>query len=461
MAIRFAHMADIHLGAFRDERLRELNIRAFEEALSICAQEKLDFIIIAGDLFHVNLPDMTIAERAVKQICELKQKGIRFYIVYGSHDYSTGGASLIDVLDSASLFTKVTKTSADDDVGPEAGSVPGADDKKGKDGKTGDKVVEKITLEFVQDKSGALLCGMPGRKSSLEKKYYEMLDTSGLEKTKGFKVFVFHSAITEFRPDYLPEGDSIPLSLFPKGFDYYAGGHVHERFLKQEGAYGIIAYPGTLFGYDYLDLEKGSKDKRGFYIVEHDPKTGKTSTDFKEVKLADIKVVDVDVDRLDHQAANQKLRSVVGGIKPAEAVVLLKIHGQLASGRQSDVDMNEATEGLDAAGAAAVFVNRNQLKGAELEKIKVETGPREGIESKIFNEYLQQFDSKDPRFKGEAGLGLSKELLEIARVPKPEGRSKSDHEKALLKKTMPLLAKKTEDARGQGPATPRSNGGDA
>jgi DNA repair protein SbcD/Mre11 len=447
LTIRFAHMADVHLGAFRDERLRELNMRAFEEALSICAQEELDFILISGDLFHVNLPDMGIADRAVRGIRDLKQKGIRFYMIYGSHDYSTGGSCLIDVLDSADLFTKITKASTEED------EAPGPDDKKGKD----DKVGEKIILDFIEDKSGALLCGMPGRKSSLEKKYYEMLDTTNLEKRKGFKVFAFHSAITEFRPDYLPEGDSIPLSLFPKGFDYYAGGHIHERFIKQESNHGTIAYPGALFGYDYTDLERGSKDKRGFYIVEHDLKTGKTTTEFKEVKLADIKIVDVDVDGIDQQAANQKLRSIVGSVKAAEAVVLMKVHGQLTGGRPSDVNIQEASDGLDASGAAAVFINRNQLKGAELEKIRVETGPREGIEAKVFNEYLLKFDSPDARFKGENGLGLSKELLEIARAPRPEGRTKSDHEKGLLKKAMPLFAKKDSEPK----AAPKNEGGDA
>lgn len=431
MAIRFAHMADIHLGAFRDERLRELNMRAFEEALTICAQEELDFILISGDLFHVNLPDMNIADRAVRLMRELKEKGVRLYVVYGSHDYSTGGSCLIDVLDSAALFTRVTKAST------EESEEPLSNEKK-------DKVGERIILDFVEDKSGALLCGMPGRKAALEKKYYELLDTSALEKRKGFKVFAFHSAITEYRPDYLPEGDSIPLSLFPKGFDYYAGGHVHERFLKQEGAYGTIAYPGALFGYDYTDLERGSKDKRGFYIVEHDPKTGNTTTNFKEVKLADIRIIEVDVDGIDHMAANLKVRDTIAAAKPAGAVVLLKVHGQLSSGRASDVNIPEAQEALDAAGAAAVFVNRNALKGAELEKIKVETGPRDGIEARIFNEYLMKFDSKDPRFKGESGMNLSKELLEIARIPRPEGRTKGDHEKLLLKKAMPLFVRSTD-----------------
>jgi DNA repair exonuclease SbcCD nuclease subunit len=432
MAIRFAHMADVHLGAFRDDRLRELNLRAFEEALDICAGEDLDFILICGDLFHVNLPEMAIVERAVRKIRELKDAGMRIYLIYGSHDYSALGSSLIDVLGSAALFTKITQARTEEG-----------------DGK-GDKAGEELYLDFIEDETGALLCGMPGRKSSLEKRYFEMLQTKPLEERKGFKVFAFHSGITEFRPDYLPEGDSIPLSLFPKGFDYYAGGHIHERFEKEEKGYGLITYPGTLFGYDYMDLERGSRNPRGFYVVEHDPDTKRTTAEFKEVKVANTRVVDVDTEGLDPSEANKELREVVGGVDANESVVLLKVHGKLNSGRASDVAIGEVREALDQGGASAVFINRNQLRGADIEKIRVEIGPRDDIENKLFTEYLGSFGSRDPRFEGEAGLKLCRELLDIVRVPKAEGTTKADHNKILLKKATPLINK-----------VPKAKGGDA
>jgi exonuclease SbcD len=132
----------------------------------------------------------------------------------------------------------------------------------------------------------------------------------------------------------------------------------------------------------------------------------------------------------------------VGAVQAHGSIVLLKVQGQLASGRASDIVIGEAREALDQAGSSAVFINRNKLKGAEMEKIKVDTGPRDEIEDKLFTEYIQSFGSKDERFSGDRGLGLCKDLLEIVRVPKPEGTTTADHHKILLKKSLPVVSKR-------------------
>ena len=76
---------------------------------------------------------------------------------------------------------------------------------------------------------------MLGKKGSLEKEYYQALDKENLEKETGYKIFLFHSALTEFKPEELKDIESHPLSLLPKNFNYYAGGHVHYVFDKEEG----------------------------------------------------------------------------------------------------------------------------------------------------------------------------------------------------------------------------------
>jgi len=63
---KFAHIADCHLGAQKYSKLKELELKAFKETLDICITEKVDFIIISGDLFHSNLPDMGIVKETVK-----------------------------------------------------------------------------------------------------------------------------------------------------------------------------------------------------------------------------------------------------------------------------------------------------------------------------------------------------------------------------------------------------------
>ena len=77
---------------------------------------------------------------------------------------------------------------------------------------------------------------------------------------------MFHTALTEFQPSDLERIDSNPLSLLPKNFDYYAGGHVHYVFEKDEKGYGTIVYPGPTFPNSFSELEKLGHGS--FYIYE-------------------------------------------------------------------------------------------------------------------------------------------------------------------------------------------------
>ena len=104
----FAHFADVHLGAYAKE-LRELNLQAFLKALDACIAKRVDFILIAGDLFHINVPDLAVVERAAAKLLEVKEAGIPVYVWYGSHDYSPTEKSIIDVLASSGLFVKVAR----------------------------------------------------------------------------------------------------------------------------------------------------------------------------------------------------------------------------------------------------------------------------------------------------------------------------------------------------------------
>jgi DNA repair exonuclease SbcCD nuclease subunit len=49
--MKFAHLADCHLGGWRYPELQQLNFDSFKTALEICKKEKVEFVLIAGDLF--------------------------------------------------------------------------------------------------------------------------------------------------------------------------------------------------------------------------------------------------------------------------------------------------------------------------------------------------------------------------------------------------------------------------
>lgn len=104
---KFAHLADCHLGAQKYPELKELEMAAFKNCLDKCMEEKVDFIIIAGDLFHSNLPDMGVVKEAVGKLKEVKENGIPIYINYGSHDFSPNETSIIDVITESGLLKKL------------------------------------------------------------------------------------------------------------------------------------------------------------------------------------------------------------------------------------------------------------------------------------------------------------------------------------------------------------------
>jgi len=167
-------MSDIHLGAHREPALKELERKCFAEAMDACVKEAVDFLLISGDLFDSGIPDLGVVNDAVKKMRELRDAKIPIYAIYGSHDYTPTGTSVIDILHTAGVLTNIMHPSI-------------------KDGRLRLKI-------FVDPDTGAKLTGIAARKIGLESKQYEILDREPLEKETGFKVFAFHSGITQFKP---------------------------------------------------------------------------------------------------------------------------------------------------------------------------------------------------------------------------------------------------------------------
>ena len=80
--------------------MEKLEIETFSRAMDICIERKVDFILICGDLFHVGIPDLTVVKEAITKMREVRQQGIPIYAIYGSHDYTPTGTSIIDIIES-------------------------------------------------------------------------------------------------------------------------------------------------------------------------------------------------------------------------------------------------------------------------------------------------------------------------------------------------------------------------
>jgi hypothetical protein len=395
--MRFAHLADIHLGGWREPKLREINAKAFSKAVDACIEANVDFIVIAGDLFNNSLPSLDSLKLAVTKFKQLKDKGISIYIVSGSHDYSPSGKTMLDVLEGAGLVHNVAR----------------AIEKNG-----------KLTLQFTKDnKTSAYIAGLPGRKGTLEKSYYEALDRE--IRQQGYKIFVFHTAISEFKPE--EEIESAPLSSLPKGFDYYAGGHVHSVFQAEESGYGMIAFPGPLFPNNFKELEELGRG--GFFLVDN----GKA--EWQPVQVANTFSINLDCNHKTPEEIESGLLNAIKNKEFNETLVTIRLYGTLRAGKPSEVDLKNFFAELYGKSAIFVMKNTTKLVAKGFEEVKVEQASVEEIEHRIIKEHLGQFKTFTP----EQEQRLAKELMHILSSEKDEGEKVNEFSKRLVSEVDRIL----------------------
>jgi exonuclease SbcD len=400
--MKFAHMADCHIGGWRDQKLRDLNTEAFFKAINICIEKKVDFILIAGDLFNTAIPGIDRLRDVVKKFRLLKEKGIPVYLIAGSHDYSPSGKTMLDVLEEAGLCINVVK------------------------GKVVDK---KLRLKFTVDKkTGVKITGMLGRRGMLDRSYYEELDREDLENEQGFKIFMFHTSITELKPKKLENMESSPISLLPKGFDYYAGGHVHIIEKKDLPGYKNVIYPGPLFPNNYHELEelKGG----GFYIYED----GNLARE--NINVKNVFTMNVDAN---HKLPEQVTNEIMEQVKNKEfydTVVMIRVSGVLENGRVSEIDFRKIYELLLEKSAYFVMRNTMHLSGKEYAEVKVETGTAEETEEKLIDEHIGQM--KISSWDKDKEKDMIKKLMVLLSSEKKEGEKVYQFE-ARIKEEMERL----------------------
>ncbi|MDP3065545.1 MAG: exonuclease SbcCD subunit D [Methanobacteriaceae archaeon] len=401
---KFAHLADCHIGAQKYPELKELEMNAFKKCMDRCMVEKVDFIVISGDLFHSNLPNMGAVKEAVEKMKEVRDQGIPIYLNYGSHDYSPNETSIIDLLNSAGLIQKIVEGEVKD---------------------------EKLKLKFFQDPAtGAKLCGISARKMGLESSYYDALDRESLQNEPGFKIFVFHSAITDFKPEFLAEMDSIPLSLFPRGFNYYAGGHVHLHSEHHPEGYGSLTYPGPLFGSYSKDMEISARgEERGFYLVNF-------QDEVKEIEFIPLPVCKYEYMYQDAYGKNaiqvqNDLMDRFEKIDVEKKVVLLKIRGELSGGKTSNIDSRTIKDILTRKGALYVGINRHGLTSREQVKVKITESDIPSIEKRLFTDRVGDLNISEAKLQKNNGIKLAVELLRTLREEQKLNEKKKDYEERM------------------------------
>jgi DNA repair exonuclease SbcCD nuclease subunit len=417
MFVKFAHLSDCHLGAWRNDILNQMGYEAFEQAINKILVEEVDFVIISGDLFDISNPKVDVVDLAVRELKKLHDKNIPVYGIMGSHDFSPSDNSMIRPLISAGLFIDVSKGEITDN--------------------------KKLKLHFFQDsKTHIKLTGLRARKRSLEIEDYKLLIRENLENEKGIKIFVLHTMLSELKPIEFKNMESAPKSLLPQNFAYYAGGHLHKTVPEElrKGDQTLIVdkrnniiYPGALCPTNFRELEKYQYG--GFCIVSGDINIESQSSDLK-IKFIPIKSIEILTLVIDctNKTVIESLKLIdqkTSALSVEDKIVTVRIKGSLTSGRTYEIKSNVIAEQLRNKGALEVLINKNALTSKEYAPISVVVGKtNEEIEEALIHEHAEKTIMKKTSKKDMENKIHG--ILEVLGIDREEGTQVREYNEELL-----------------------------
>lgn len=335
------------MGGWKQQPMQDLNFQSFKIALEGCIKERVDFVLIVGDLFDSAYPPIEILKETFTEFRKLKEAKIPCFIVAGSHDYSVSGKTFLDVLERAGFCKNVCDVQEIDD---------------------------RLMLSPILHENVALY-GYPGKKSGLE---IEDLRRMRINDAPGmFKIFMLHTTLDKAKGS-LPI-DAIEADLLPKA-DYYALGHLHIDF-----QYENFVYPGPIFPNNFQELE--DLEHGSFYIVD----TEALET-MKKVELKIKPVVSIEINVNNALTATSKIISEINNYQIENKILLLRVRGVLEVGKISDVKFAQIEEHAKNKGAYFVLRNTHDLKVKETE-LEIEIKDSENVEEETIKVYSEQHPS--------------------------------------------------------------------
>ena len=427
MDVKFAHLSDCHLGAWRNEVLNQMGYEAFEQAINKILEEEVNFVIISGDLFDISNPKVDVVDLAVRELKKLRDKNIPVYGIMGSHDFSPSDNSMIRPLISAGLFIDLSKGEMTNN--------------------------KKLKLKFFQDaKTGIKLTGLRARKRSLEIEDYKRLLREDLEDENGIKIFVLHTMLSELKPIEFKDMESAPKSLLPQNFTYYAGGHLHktvpEKLREGDGTLVVdqkdqknnIIYPGSLYPTNFRELEKYQYG--GFCIVSGDINAESQSAEltikYIPIKPREILTLVIDCTNKTAIESLEFITQKISTVNVEGKIVTVRIIGSLTSGRAYEIKSSEIAEQLKNKGALDALINKNALTSKEYAPVSVAVGKtNEEIEEVLIHEHaekttLKKISKKDMENKIHR-------ILEALGADREEGTQVREYSEELLNQFLEIF----------------------
>jgi exonuclease SbcD len=377
----FVHAADLHLGysQYGLEARREDFENVFQEIVDKTIELKPDFIIVAGDLFHHARPSNVTLEKAIRNFSRLREAGIPVLTVDGSHDSAPNvvTGTILNPLDSAGLIYHLPRHEGACWKKPDCCYVYGVPNFR-----TRHKTEELLPAFMEQNK--------PTPDPSL------------------FNIFVFHMAIDlpSVKPPYMEA--ELPPELVPEGFDYYAGGHVHETY-KEKFKTGLLVYSGCVETVDYEE----AKNAKGFYHVKVDNK-GSVSPDFIQLESPrKFTILEQDFMGLTPSKITERTVQLVKDADEEGAIIVPVLKGVLpAEASRSEVDIAQIRAAAEKALLVHPVVLLRESEVSEEIVRSIFEGEFKDLKTKAFEYFLEIFAERHNREQAEKIARTAVSLIE-------------------------------------------------
>ncbi len=251
--MKFAHLADIHLGYKqfnREERYKDF-FCAFDDAVDKIIDHDCDFVLIAGDLFD-SIPKPHIINDTIEILKKLKKENIPVFAIEGNHDKTERVISPIFLLSNIELINYI-----------------GFSKKLAKGEHNKSKQIGSVYLNYGLYEN----IGIYGLNYRRDKENIKKL-LSYIEPEQDYNILMFHQTVLDDNLKsvmYIPDIDISYSELSSYNFDYIALGHIHKKYIFSNKK---MAYSGSLemcsMGEcDYKNFEKIPENRKGFFIYDN------------------------------------------------------------------------------------------------------------------------------------------------------------------------------------------------
>ena len=268
--MRILHTADWHLGhkLYDQDRTRE-HAATLDWLLDLIRDEKIDVVIIAGDVFDVSNPSNQAKSLYYGFLAGLIQLGVHAAVVVGGNHDSPSmldapaeilGALNLHVIGSARprVQDQVVKIRVPDGVGAAeliVAAVPFLRERDVRTARYG---------ESADDRMAALRAGIADHFISIGRAATEARSGGHVPIVATGHLFVSGASDAEDKQSHIYQADenNIEAGLFPDCFDYVALGHVH----RAQSVAGLdhVRYSGSLVPLTFLE----GRHERSVRIVD-------------------------------------------------------------------------------------------------------------------------------------------------------------------------------------------------